>query len=178
MINLVVSSGPDQVAMPSTVIGETEADARAVLEAEPYNFRVVTSTEETLDVAAGLVIRTNPAAQTLVAKGSQVTIFVSSGAPTAEVPNVVGQTEAAARAALAAFDVSVTSQDLPFGDANDGRVTAQSVAGGQRAPEGSPIQLTVGRAGPAPTTTQPPPRRRRRPPPRRRPRPPPRSSEP
>ena len=100
MINLVVSSGPDQVAMPSTVIGETEADARAVLEAEPYNFRVVTSTEETLEVAAGLVIRTNPAAQTLVAKGSQVTIFVSSGAPTAEVPNVVGQTEAAARAAL------------------------------------------------------------------------------
>ena len=31
VINLVVSSGPDQVAMPSTVIGETEADARAVL---------------------------------------------------------------------------------------------------------------------------------------------------
>ena len=27
------------------------------------------------------------------------------------------------------------SQDLPFGDPNDGRVIAQSVAGGQRAPE-------------------------------------------
>ena len=137
VINLVVSSGRDQVAMPSTVIGETEADARAVLEAEPYNFRVVDGRprRRSRSPPASSSAPTRPP-QTLVAKGSQVTIVVSSGAPTAEVPNVVGQTEAAARAALAAFDVSVTSQDLPFGDGNDGRVTAQSVAGGQRAPEG------------------------------------------
>ena len=89
----------------------------------------------------------------MVAKGSQVTIFVSSGAPTVEVPNVVGRSEAAARAALSAFDVSVVIEDLPAGDANDGLVVAQSVAGGQRAPERSAIELVIGRAAAPPPTT-------------------------
>ena len=140
VINLVVSSGPDQVAMPSTVIGETEADARAVLEAEPYNFRVVTAAEETLDVAAGLVIRTNPAAQTLVAKGSQVTIFVSSGAPTAEVPERRrpdrGRGPRRPGGVRRQRDVSRTCRSATATTAGS---TAQSVAGGQRAPQGSPI---------------------------------------
>ena len=143
-INLVVSSGPDQVAVPSIVIGQTEADARGLLEGDGFNFVVTTQQEETSSVPAGRVIRTNPPVGTLVDVGGNVTLFVSSGAPPVDVPNVVGQTEAAARTALAAFDVSVVYQDLPFGDGNDGRVTAQSVSGGQQAAPGSPVQLTVG----------------------------------
>jgi serine/threonine-protein kinase len=150
-IKLVVSSGPDQIAMPS-LIGQTEAAARATLEGAPFGFKVAVSREETNDVAEGLVIRTNPAAQTLVNKGGQVTIVVSAGAPAIDVPNVVGTTEAQARAALSPFDVSTVVQDLPAGDPNDGKVTAQSVAQGQQLPAGSKITITVGKAAAATTT--------------------------
>ena len=103
-------------------------------------------------VAAGIVIRTNPPAQTLVTKGGEVTIVVSAGAPPIDVPNIMGTSEGQATAALSQFDVSVTSQDLPAGDPNDGKVVAQSVAGGQQLPAGSKITLTIGKAA-APTTT-------------------------
>ena len=150
-IKLVVSSGPDQIAMP-TVIGQTQDAAKANLEAAPFNFKVTVTTEETSDVAAGIVIRTNPRAQTLVTKGGEVTIIVSAGAPPIDVPNVVGTSEGQARTALSQFDISVTTQDLAAGDPNDGKVVAQSVAGGQQLPAGSKITLTIGKAA-APTTT-------------------------
>ena len=152
-INLIVSSGRDQQAVPQIVIGRTEADARQLLENPPYSFVVSTVTEETNDVAAGLVIRTEPAVGTLVDIGGPVTLVVSSGAPTVEVPNIVGETEGTARTRLSDFDVIVVVQDLPAGDGNDGRVLAQSVAAGQRAPVGSQIQLTIGRAAAAPPPT-------------------------
>ena len=152
-INLIVSSGRDQQAVPQIVIGRPEADARQLLENPPYSFVVSTVTEETNDVAAGLVIRTQPAVGTLVDIGGPVTLVVSSGAPTVEVPNIVGETEGTARTRLADFDVIVVVQDLPAGDGNDGRVLAQSVAAGQRAPAGSQIQLTIGRAAAAPPPT-------------------------
>jgi serine/threonine-protein kinase len=150
-IKLFVSSGPDQIAMPS-MLGQTQDAAVALLQAAPFNFKVNVTTEETNAVTAGLVVRTNPVAQTLVNKGGTVTIVISAGAPPIDVPNVVGTTEAQARAALQQFDVSITIQDLPAGDPNDGKVTSQSVAGGQQLPAGSKITLSVGKAA-APTTT-------------------------
>jgi len=153
LINVVVSSGRDQIAMPGIVVGRPRDEAVAFLEADPYGFRVTVTEEETTDVNPGLVIRTNPPGGTLVARGGQVTLVVSSGAPSAEVPSVIGMTENEARGALGQFDVNATSQDLPAGDANDGRVIAQSVSPGQRAPIGSAITITVGNAAEPTTTT-------------------------
>ena len=69
VITLVVSSGPDQQAMPSIVVGQTVDAARAFLEAPPYNFRVNVTERETAEVNAGIVIETNPPANTLVDVG-------------------------------------------------------------------------------------------------------------
>ncbi|MET0324845.1 MAG: PASTA domain-containing protein, partial [Ilumatobacteraceae bacterium] len=154
-INLFVSAGRDQQAVPQIVVGRTEADARQLLENPPYSFVVSVTTEETNDVAAGLVIRTNPSVGTLVDIGGSITLVVSSGAPAVDVPNVIGQSESGARNQLAAFDVGVSFQELSAGDPNDGKVIAQSIAGGQKAPAGSSIQLTVGRAAAATTTVAP-----------------------
>ena len=93
MIDLVVSSGRTRWRCRRSSSASRGDEARAFLEAEPYGFRVTSPSEETAEVTAGLVIRTNPPAGTLVDKGGQVTLIVSSGAPSAEVPNVVGQTE-------------------------------------------------------------------------------------
>src|SRR4029077_6939923 len=45
-IKLVVSSGPDQIAMPS-MIGQTQDAAVANLQAAPFNFKVTVTTEQT-----------------------------------------------------------------------------------------------------------------------------------
>ena len=63
--------------MPSIVIGRPEAEARQVLENEPYDFTVTTVTEQSETVQAGLVIRTNPAAGELVDRGGEVQLVVS-----------------------------------------------------------------------------------------------------
>ena len=162
----VVGTGPGGDAGASSSASRSTT-ARAFLEAEPYGFRVTVTEEETDQVNAGLVIRTNPQAGTLVDKGGQVTLVVSTGAPSAEVPNVVGQTRAEAEAALAQFDVDVSFQDLPPGDGNDGRVTAQSVdrrpAGADRLVDhdhrraGAAAPTTHHDAAPTTTTTDAPP---------------------
>ena len=82
-----------------------------------------------------------------------MTIVVSSGAPPIDVPNVVGATgEPRPAPRSSQFDVNITIQDLPAGDPNDGKVTSQSVAGGQQLPAGSKITLSVGKAAAATTT--------------------------
>jgi serine/threonine-protein kinase len=74
-----------------------------------------------------------------------VLLVVSSGVEQVTVPNVVGETEAAARDALRELRVSVIYQDLPAGDSDDGLVLAQSPRAGTEVAAGSSIRLTVGR---------------------------------
>jgi serine/threonine-protein kinase len=77
-------------------------------------------------------------------KGSDVTIFVSSGAAPLNVPDVVGQDEAAARAALerAGFtNVTVTSR--ADNDAPAGRVLEQTPRANDQAAKDAPVTLIV-----------------------------------
>src|SRR5437588_6962259 len=105
-VNLVVSSGapaPTPVAVPN-VVGETQAAATSAISAAALTVGAVTQQSSTT-VASGSVISESPAAGTSVAKGSAVNLVVSSGAPApgqVAVPNVVGETEAAATSAISA----------------------------------------------------------------------------
>ncbi|VAV96757.1 Serine/threonine protein kinase PrkC, regulator of stationary phase, partial [hydrothermal vent metagenome] len=99
-VSIVVSTGPDApatVPVPD-VAGQQAADAQTALEAE--GFTVVTTEQPSMDVEAGLVIETNPAAGTEVAPGTEVMIIVSSGAEDVVVPDFTGMsTEDATTAA-------------------------------------------------------------------------------
>jgi beta-lactam-binding protein with PASTA domain/predicted Ser/Thr protein kinase len=154
-INVIVSGGREQIAVPSSVIGLPEDQARQILENDPYGFTVTTVTEPSDSVQAGLVIRTDPGAGELVDRGGQVQLIVSDGPPGVTVPNVVGSTEAGARQQLAQFNVSVSTRELPAGDPNDGLVISQSIAAGSVAPAGSDIELVVGQAAEPPPTAAP-----------------------
>ena len=153
-INLFVSSGPNQIAVPANVVGLPEDQARQLLEGDPFRFQVSTTREESDAVADGLVIRTVPSSGELVDVGASVQIVVSSGAPGIEVPDVVGGTENEARNLLAQFDVNISIDELGPGDPNDGRVLSQSISPGQRAPAGTTIDLVVGQAADPPPPTQ------------------------
>jgi beta-lactam-binding protein with PASTA domain len=135
----------------------TEVEARALLQAPPYDFVVTTDVRSSPTVAAGTVMEIRPGPGELIAKGSDVLIIVSNGPEPVTVPAVVGRTEAQARNTLTEVGLvpSVTYVDVAAGSPDDGRVVAQSLPAGTQVDPGTEITITVGRAV-APVTTLPP----------------------
>ncbi len=95
-------------------------------------------------IAAGNVIRTTPSADTSVAAGQQVTVYVSSGADTATVPTLEGITESEARAALESAGLSLgLVQRKPDPALASGVVMSVSVASGTEVAKGTTVNLVV-----------------------------------
>jgi serine/threonine-protein kinase len=71
--------------VPASVIGMTEAQARALLQGAPYGYMVLTTQGPGNGEAPGTVYATNPPTGSQLAQGSQITIFVvqsASSSPT------------------------------------------------------------------------------------------------
>jgi beta-lactam-binding protein with PASTA domain/predicted Ser/Thr protein kinase len=139
-VTLVVSSGPQQVSVPS-VVGESQEDAVARLREEGLSPIVrERSSSEPVDT----VIEQTPAAGQEVDEGSSVTIFVSNG-EVREVPDVTGLTQSEAEAELddAGFGVSVRTRVTDQPD-EEGTVLSQSPRGGVERREGATVTVTVG----------------------------------
>jgi serine/threonine-protein kinase len=138
-INLTVSAGPGDVAVPD-VIGEPRDEAVETLE----NAGFETREEEVFsaDVTAGRVVDTRPGPGEQVERGSRLTLIVSRGQQTDAVPAVVGQEESAAAGELrsAGFGVEVAQAE---GGGPAGTVVAQDPAGGTEAAAGSTVTITV-----------------------------------
>jgi serine/threonine-protein kinase len=139
-VTLTVSTGPDPVAVPD-VRNKTQQDATAELQA--LGFVVNPVPVEDSDVEEGLVISQDPAPNSEAAPGSTVTINVSSGSGTIDVPNVAGQNEADARATLqgAGFTNIQTQQEAS--DVPAGQVTRTDPGGGASIPADQQITLFV-----------------------------------
>jgi serine/threonine-protein kinase len=138
-VRLIVSSGPPQVTVPS-VVGETEASARSALANAGLN--VTRALEDSADVPKGQVIAQDPGGGSTVDEGSTVTLTVSKGPKKVEVPDVVGQDKADARATLrdVGFTVRVVERES---DEPEGSVIRQSPPGGGKATEGSQVTIFV-----------------------------------
>ncbi len=151
-ITLQISQGAEERPVPD-LAGRTAAEAEGILAQQ--GFEVAQALENSASVPQGTVIRTNPAAGTVLEVDQTVTLVVSAGPEQVIVPNVVEKTEETARQelGLAGFDIQVQEQALPAGSPDDGRVLAQTPPGGQRADVGSTITITVGRAEVLPPTT-------------------------
>ena len=125
---ITISTGPEKVPVPDLEGVTLNAAYQALYPAE---FRVnpdnVEEPSETIE--AGLVIRTDPAAGNLVDKGSWVTIVVSSGFPTVQVPRVVDLFADSAEQTLrqVRLEVETVLVPVPVGDASVGRVVSQSL---------------------------------------------------
>jgi len=87
VVTITVSSGPGDVSVPD-VINQPEGVASNRLGQAGFSVNIVRQSSAT--VTSGNVISTNPAAGTKAAKGSQVTMVVSSGPEQVAVPNFAG----------------------------------------------------------------------------------------
>jgi serine/threonine-protein kinase len=138
LVDLVVSSG--QPVVPN-VVGETEPNAVAAITAVD-NLTTSVTYEYSDTVASGNVISQNPVGDTAVPIGSSVDLVVSSGQPV--VPNVVGETEPNAVAAITAVDNLTTSVTYEYSDTvASGHVISQNPVGDTAVPIGSSVDLVV-----------------------------------
>ncbi len=168
MVEVRVSRGAERVYVES-VVGNPVADAKAKLEAA--GLKVTPIEEWSSDVPAGMVVSQMPEAGELLARGGEVALVVSKGAPPpsptptivrppegnwAWVPDVVGKPEAEARrlielaglrvASYANYqvesDVAENSRAL-FRQTPVGAVLSTTPRAGERVQRGSEVQIAV-----------------------------------
>jgi serine/threonine-protein kinase len=152
-VQVFVSSGKQLQTIPS-LVGQGPTVASQELEA--LQLKVAFAPESSPTIQAGDVTRTNPPANSQVAVGSTVTIYVSTGPPLVAVPNVVGKNQNAATQELqqAGFSVTISSTPEPVSDPNqDGKVQSESPQAGMQAAQGSTVTLVIGTYQPGGGTT-------------------------
>ncbi len=114
-------SGPGSLVAVPGVVGLSYDDAASALTAE--GFVPVRGEESSIDVPSGETIRTDPDEGERLDKGTEVTVFVSSGPASHTAETLNGKTEQEARDYLADIKVNVTETPLLlFSDAEAGRV--------------------------------------------------------
>lgn len=142
------SVGPGAYTTVPSVEGEPEGDAREVL--ERLGFTVVTERENHDTIALGISIGTDPGMNSQAPDGSEITLIVSEGARQETVPEVVGDTEDDARAALEDVGFPVGETILTYSDTvPQGEVMSSEPAQGDIVRHDTEVVLEVS-DGPAP----------------------------
>jgi beta-lactam-binding protein with PASTA domain len=147
VVIVYVSSGPKEVAVPK-VKGKEKDDAKRLLQGAGFIVKEVPVTDA--PEKDGIAIETDPPAGTHLAEGATVKLKIStSGKP---LPDLAGQTVAAAEQALRALGLRPIVQERWSARVLTGRVIETSPPAGQRVPKGATVQVLASK-GPAPTTT-------------------------
>jgi beta-lactam-binding protein with PASTA domain len=136
-ITITPSEGHSLVAVPDIPGTYTFGEAQAALQVA--NFTAVEANASSSTVPAGNVISTSPASGTMAPYQSQVTVTISSGPPTVQVPNVFDDTVSQADAALTSAGLVVSGVS---GNPNKS-VTGTSPGQGTTVEVGSPVQITT-----------------------------------
>jgi beta-lactam-binding protein with PASTA domain/predicted Ser/Thr protein kinase len=149
-VRINVSKGPKPIAVPN-VVGSPFESAQSALQGA--GFAVARQDVESGE-PAGTVVGQDPAAGTQQGKGSVITLQVSQGPATSQVPDVTSQTEDDARAQLTSsgFEVQVV-EEIVEDQTLEGRVLSQDPEGGTDAEEGTTVVIVVGRFEPPAATT-------------------------
>jgi beta-lactam-binding protein with PASTA domain/predicted Ser/Thr protein kinase len=127
------------VAVPY-VVDSRESEAVAQILAAELTPEVIR--EPSADVEEGFVFRQEPAGGARVDKESAVQVYVSTGPPQTEVPDVIGETRDDAVAALARADLEAKVVQVYSGE-EPGTVTGQSPRGGEQVQVGTRVQINV-----------------------------------
>jgi serine/threonine-protein kinase len=143
-VSVLVSAGPGTAALPA-VEGLTASSAESKLRSA--GFKPTIQEQSSGKVAQGHVISTDPPAGLVVQVGSPVTVLVSSGPAQIDVPELVGQSQKGAEAALSsaglalgAITPQVSASETP------GTVLSQSPGASASLPAGGKVNLVVAQA--------------------------------
>lgn len=153
-INIVVSEGPEAFALPDF---SGLADDDALSQLSDLGLEWTIATETSTEFEAETVIRTDPAAGSLVTPGDTISVVVSSGPPPVTVPDVFGNTIDAATTTLNQVGLLIEVEDsttIPVDDPNlHDRIVQQNPSAGTQVQAGITVVVTLGRFEPPSTTT-------------------------
>ncbi|WP_250291974.1 Stk1 family PASTA domain-containing Ser/Thr kinase, partial [Frankia sp. CiP1_Cm_nod1] len=141
-VRIRLSLGRAKVRVPD-VATLSVAEAQARLTRQQLNLSATPRTEANDTIPAGNVIRTEPAVNTELAAGAQVTLIVSSGPAMVTVPNVINMPIATAQSQLGALGLKVTRLDINDGTVQSGNVIRTSPDPGQPVARGSVVTVLV-----------------------------------
>ena len=146
-VTILVSTGAPKTSVPD-VVGMNYGDAVQALNDANLN---ASKNEVFSQKPAGQVVAQDPPAGEEVVEGTEIVLDVSKGTKQVGVPNVVGMSEADAKATLEAAGFQVSSTSAPSDTTPEGSVSDQSPDGGAQAAKGSTVAITVS-SGPSTTT--------------------------
>ncbi len=139
---LTISLGNELTPVPAGLVGMTEPDARAALEAAGLVATVVPVFSE--DQPAGLVLALPDGLESELPKGSEVGLTISQGPTPRIVPSdLVGLTFEQAAAKLAEVQLGAAQVDTFSDDVPVGQVIGTVPAAGQPAPRDSSVEVQV-----------------------------------
>jgi serine/threonine-protein kinase len=151
-VTVTESQGPGKQAVPS-VQGLSQSKATKVIKAAHLKVtRVIVHSSSRW--SAGEATGTDPGAGTSLPFGTGVTLFVSNGPAARTVPDVTGQSQGDATAALGSAGFKVSSTTHTSSTVAAGDVISQNPSGGTSEPPGTTVTIVVASA---PTTSTVPP---------------------
>lgn len=144
ILKLVVSSGKVTGVTVPDVVGKSEAEAKVALEEEGFSMQK--QLQESDSVEKGMVISQSPLGATTAAKGSAVTVVISSGISEEELemPNLTGKTEEEARVIIDEMGLTVRTVAEENSDTVEkGKIISQSPAAGGKISKETAVDLKV-----------------------------------
>lgn len=141
-VDLVVSTGPVMIDVPS-VEGSSQSAAEAAITAAGLSVGNVTSTSSET-VAAGDVISQTPTGGSSVVEGTNVDLVVSTGPALITVPSVEGDSQSAAESAIISAGLNVGNiTTASSSSVAEGDVISQTPAGGSSVTAGTSVDLVI-----------------------------------
>ncbi len=147
-VTLAVSAGQSAATVPE-VAGSSQQQARISIENAGFTFGSVS--QQTSDQPRGAVIASNPPAGTTIELPATVSITLSQGPSTVQIPDLAGRTLADARSTLEQLGLRLgstsrdTSSFIP-----ENTVLGQAPAAGATVSAGASVNLRVSRFPPPP----------------------------
>lgn len=153
-IKVVISTGKAKktVSVPD-VKGMSEDDAQKTL--ENLNLVVEAQAQNNDTVASGKVISTDPVAGTQLTEGSKVTMYVSLGIESVEVPSITGMSSEEAQSAIQNVGLQASVTEDYSDTVASGMVISQDPASG-KVKKGSTVNIVVSKGAKVKMVTVPP----------------------
>ena len=142
LIETLGGTTPDPGITVPDVAGLSAEDATSTL--VDAGFSAVGEVDEASDtVEAGLAIRTDPAAGETIPADTTIDLYVSTGPSTVAVPDVVGQTQDDAVAALEDAGFTTSVEEQASDDVEEGLVISTNPNGGTEVAPGTEVTVVV-----------------------------------
>jgi len=142
-VTVWVSTGADMVEVPD-VRGLTQLDVIKALETEGFKVASTVQTEHDPELVADRATKTDPAAKESIARGSEVTLFVSDGM--IELPELRKLSSTEAQQTLIKLGLVADVQEVETDQADPNTVYDMDPKPGGLVPQGSTVTLKIAKA--------------------------------